>query len=161
MSKRQVLVIEDDPYRRGSYKTYLERAGYAPRLVEGKTVAQLMTNAASECERDEFHCLVLDLWIKARREEGNAVQLYGNSFCGILIYVKLMDLGLTKKFDHVVVASRLIAREMKDVGCDDVAFPIRVFVDVAQIPYENVIDVSEDEGFMHVCRRLNELAMGL
>ena len=148
---KKVLILEDDADQRVEYDSLFKQHGYEPSIPCALSLEELSRQAVALGEADKFFALVLDLnmgLLKGTEKEWG----------GLWLYLKLRRCGLLGRFKHIFVASRHGLENPRAIRPGSEYYHIKVFIEMAEIPYENVFCILRDAGFRRLIERVNALA---
>jgi CheY-like chemotaxis protein len=151
-----ILMIEDDQHKQEIYGGKLRDNGHVGHFPIFDSIASIIESASEMARRRQFDVLVLDLsMVHLRRvhEADRPKLLWG----GIDIYLGLRSHYVLDRCGHIIVASTYVADALRNSMPSSPHYVAKVFVELAEIPYENVICLNTGGGFDQVISRINAL----
>lgn len=127
--------------------------GHLTFSAVGDTMRQIIDAITAFVDTVESYILVLDFNLRHGPVDG---EVWG----GIWLYVALRDRGLLAKCKRVLVCSRYIHQDLRSLNSatrSTDAFIARVFVELEQIPDEDIFKLDVGEAFDELAKRVTAL----
>jgi hypothetical protein len=146
----RIFIVEDRKDPRDRYKEKLEESGHTVESPEYSTVEEFYDHLRPLCEnKDSFDFFVLD------------IKFGSDVFGGIKLYNLLVGSGCRCAWNHVIICSTHcqdpITASSWHSRHPDESFILKIFVETAQIPYDNCIRAEHKGDADELLRIVNSL----
>lgn len=139
----KIILLEDRPEEASRKIAFLQSARHSVNWIRRASDDERTTSASEALLASTYDFLVLDIFLE-------------DKFGGIHIYNRLIHSQLRKRWSHTLIWSMYTGPRVKEATYGEHEFPIRVFVETAGIPYENVF-ASHSGGAAPILQRIDEL----
>jgi CheY-like chemotaxis protein len=145
MEMANFLLIEDDNTVAREKQRNLERLGHQVYWAHAPSDAGRFDSARIILQEKDIDALFLDIALEER-------------FSGIFLYNRLAA-AYRELWKHTFIWSKYTNSQLREMHHGDYEFPIRVFVDTAQIPDENLFRSSSNIDLEILKKRLVDLGL--
>lgn len=141
----RLLVVDDFPKQADHVATACRKQGHHVDVVDEDRLEDATDAVRRLLLEHEYDVLILDMaWTS-------------DLYAGIHLYNRLQHQDIYRdKWEHTIVYTQHTGADIRNASKQSSTFPIRIFVETAGIPFENVLN-NKTHGRLPLLERLEEL----